>query len=152
MTATTPLAVAARNATKAYSRFDKHRDRDTLRRTVTELHLRGHTSSEIGAYVGLLPGQVINILRGNIADHKPAAPNPPDLSDAHCQQLERTADAALKLACRLRDEDPQIVWDALTALTRGQLQELAVVLLAAVPIHLPKPTIFQWVYQMGKTL
>lgn len=152
MTATTPLAVAIRDATKGYSRFDKHRDRDVLRRTVTELDIRGHTANEIAVHVGLLQGQVTNILRGRIADHRPAPVNPPDLSDEHCTHLERTADAALKLACRLRDEDPQLTWDALSALNRRDLQKLAVVLLAAVPIDQPKNEIFAWVYQLGGNL
>lgn len=153
MPATTPLAIATRKADHTYYRFDKHRDRDSMRRTVHELHTRGHTPAEISDYIGLQTDQIRHIINGRInPDHRPDPINPPNLSHQHCTQLERTADAALKLACRLRDEDPQITWDALTHMTRGHLQELAVVLLAAVDINRPKSEIFAWVTQLGRNL
>lgn len=158
MTATTPLAVATRKADETYYRFDKHRDRAALRRTVTELATRGFTAAEISPHVNLNEQQVRHILCGRISDqHRPDPVNPRNLSEQHCAQLERTADAALKLACRLRDEDPQITWDALSHMGRRDLQELAVVLLAAVDINKPKTEIFDWIWvdehdQIGRNL
>jgi hypothetical protein len=153
MTATTPLTVAIRKADDTYPRFDRHRDRNQLRRTVIELNTRGFTAKQISHYVGLNEQQIRHIICGRVdTGHKPQPVNPPNLSDEHCAQLERTADAALKLACRLRDEDPQLTWDALTHMGRGDLQELAVVLLAAVDITKPAREIFAWVDQLGRNL
>lgn len=153
MTATTPLTVATRHADTTYSRFDRHRDRNQLRRTIIELHTLGHSTREISERTAIKPEQVRNIIAGRInPTHKPHPVNPPDMSEQHCRQLERTADAAINLACRLRDEDPQIVWDALRHMNRGDLQELAVVLLAALPVDKPKHHIFGWVYQLAVKL
>lgn len=152
MTSNHPLAAAVRNADRTYSRFDRHRDRNTLRRIITGLGAAGHSTADIANRVNLDTKQVRRIINGQVADQRPNPINPADLTDQHCRQLERTADIAITLACRLRDEDPQIVWDALTHLDRGPLQELAVVLLAALPVNQPKNTIFAWVNQIGDKL
>lgn len=150
MPTTHPLTIAVRDADRSYYRFDKHRDRESLRRTVIELAAGGLSTSEIAPHVKLLPKQISHIISGRFnPDHKPEPVAPRDYSHTHCTALERTADHALDLACRLRDEDPQIIWDALTGLGRRDLQELAVVLLAALPIDKSKADIFAWVYQIG---
>lgn len=153
MPTTHPLAIAVRDADRKYSRFDRHRDRETLRRIVTQLAAQGFTNAEIAPHVGLQTKQVNHITSGRInTSHKPAPVNPRDYSDRHCRQLEHTATIAIDLACRLRDEDPQIVWDALTALNRRHLQELAVIALAAIPVNTTKNEIFAWVNKIGEQL
>ncbi len=148
-----PVLTALRNAETGYKRFDRHRDRDILRRTVLQLHTAGHTSQEIANHVGIERKQIKRITDGNVDNsHKPAPVNQPDMSQQHCNYLEHTADIALDMACRLRDEDPQIVWDTLSNLNRGALQELAVIALAAMPTDQPKRQIFAWVYQIGEQL
>lgn len=148
-----PVAIAMRDADRNYSRFDRHRDRDTLRRTVTQLAAQGLTHTEIAPHVGLMPRQINHITSGRInTDHKPEPVNPRDYSERHCRELEHTATIAIDMACRLRDEDPQIVWDALSNLHRGQLQQLTVVALAALPTDQPKSQIFAWVNNIGDKL
>jgi hypothetical protein len=71
-----------------------------------------------------------------------------DRSEIRSERLERTADAALDLACRLRDEDPQLVFRSIELLDRQALQELAMVLLAAVPVDRSKDQIFGWVEEV----
>jgi hypothetical protein len=51
----------------------------------------------------------------------------------------------MDLACRLRDEDPQLVWEALELLDRSDLQELAVTALAALPVDSEISELFGWV-------
>lgn len=153
MPTTNPLILAVRDAERDYSRFDRHRDRERLRRKVTHLDKAGHSSAEIAVNVGMDASQVRRITRGAVdPTHRPDPVNPPDMSDGHCRQLERTADMVLELACRLRDEDPQIIWDTLRNLGRGDLQELAVIALAAIPVDKPKTEVFAWVYQIGENL
>ena len=67
MTATTPLTVAIRKADDTYPRFDRHRDRNQLRRTVIELNTRGFTAKQISHYVGLNEQQIRHIICGHKA-------------------------------------------------------------------------------------
>lgn len=153
MTVTTPLAVAVRDAVYDYRRFDRYRDRHWQRTRVQRLASTGMPTADIAADTNMSTETVQRIIRGDIdPTHRPEPVTPPNLSEEHCEHLERTADHALKLACRLRDDDPQIVWDALSRLDRHQLQELAVVLLAAVPVDHTRKQIFGWVQQLGNSI
>ena len=66
-------------------------------------------------------------------------------SDKRTRELERTAEAAIELACRIRDEDPQLVFRSLDLMDRQALMELAMILLAGFPIDLTVDEIFEWV-------
>ena len=66
-------------------------------------------------------------------------------SDNRARELERTAEAAIDLACRIRDEDPQLVFRSLDLMDRQALMELAMILLAGFPIDLTVDEIFEWV-------
>ena len=66
-------------------------------------------------------------------------------SDNRARELERTAEAAIDLACRIRDEDPQLVFRSLDLMERQPLMELAMILLAGFPIDLTVDEIFEWV-------
>lgn len=54
------------------------------------------------------------------------------------------------LACRLKDEDPAVVWDYLTAVSGNELQKLMVVALAAVPVDKSVGELFEWVSDLPK--
>lgn len=152
MVTKSPLTQAIHNADYAYGRFDAHRDRAIARRQVIQLHSAGYQPSEIAVMVGVSAATVRRIVKGDIdTTHQPAPLTQPHWTDEDCAVLELTVNAALRLAARLRDDDPRIVWDALTNLGRDELQQLAVVLLAAVPIHQTKQQIFDWVYKIGAT-
>lgn len=152
MVTKSPLTQAIRNADYAYGRFDAHRDRHIIRRKIVQLHNAGYQSTEIAATVGVSAETVRRTVKGAIDPTQMPAPiQRPEWTDEDCAALELTVNAALRLAARVRDDDPQIVWDALTQLGRHDLQKLAVVLLAAVPIHQTKNQIFDWVYNIGGT-
>jgi len=65
-------------------------------------------------------------------------------SDKRAQELERTLNAVIDLACRLRDEDPQLVFKALELMDEDALRELLMVALAGIPIHLTADQLFGW--------
>lgn len=79
-----------------------------------------------------------------------AAAEPPqkfyefDTSDKRQRELERTIDAVLDLACRLKDEDPQLVFKALELMDEEALRELLIVALAGMPVHLTADQLFGW--------
>lgn len=146
-----PLGMAVTDAGRKYRRFDNYRDRNVLRSIILDLDAQGYDSTYIATSVRMEAKQVRRIIVGDVdTSHKPAPINPRNLTPDNCRRLERTADIALDLACKIRDEDPQIIWDILESLHRNHLQELAVILLAAIPIHQPKSEVFAWVYQIGQ--
>lgn len=49
------------------------------------------------------------------------------------------------LACQVQDEDPERVWHYLTSLPATELQRLAMVALAAVPVEQTVADMFSWV-------
>jgi len=48
------------------------------------------------------------------------------------------------LACRLKDEDPQLTFKALELLDEDALRELLMVALAGIPVHLTADELFGW--------
>ena len=146
MTATTrpvPLDAAIRKADRHYRSLDAHRDRATMLREIRRMDAGGATRQDTADRVGMSERSIVRLL-----DESPPIPPPLstfDLSEPHCRRLEATATIAADLACRLRDDDPRITWDALGRLDRDALQELAVVLLAAMPIDAQLTQTFGWV-------
>jgi hypothetical protein len=67
-----------------------------------------------------------------------------DTSVKRASELERTADAVIDLACRLRDEDPQLVFKALELMDEDSLRELLMVALAGLPVHMTAEQLFGW--------
>ena len=82
-----------------------------------------------------------------------------DTSDQRARQLQRTADVVIDLACRLKDEDPQLVFKALELMGTARpcscdvprknrdeeaLRELLMVALAGIPTHLTAEELFGW--------
>jgi len=68
-----------------------------------------------------------------------------DTTSRRQSKLERTADTVLNLACRIRDEDPELVYRALDNLDRDNLLEVAMIALAAIPVDVTKDELFGWV-------
>lgn len=150
MTATT-ISEAMRRADINYWRFDRDRDNRERNQRITRMAGEGFTDEEIAVALRISSRHVKRIRNGYQTTLPTIAVTRPDLSEQRCADLEDAADTALTLACRLRDDDPQIIWDTLTALTRGQLQELAVVMLAAIPIDRTKSELFGWVTDLAPT-
>jgi hypothetical protein len=67
-----------------------------------------------------------------------------DLSPRRQSKLERTADTVLNLACRIRDEDPELVYRSLENLNTPDLLEVAMIALAAIPVDTTKDELFGW--------
>jgi len=135
-----PVPQAVANAEKDYRRLDC--DRNTVVDEVHRLTKAGVSAKAIATLVGMSDRQVQRI-RGF-----EASPNrwyQFDRSEIRSERLERTAAAALDLACRIRDEDPQLVFRSLDLMERHTLMELTMILLAAFPIDLTVDEIFEWV-------
>lgn len=150
MTATA-IKTALKNAERDYWRFDRNRDINTRRRQVTEMYNLGRAPADIAAAIGIPDRQVHRIIASPDWNNGPENPAGTDLSRQHAAELEELAEIALDLACRLRDEDPRIVWDTITALTDTQLREFVVVLLAAIPTNQTKNSLYAWVYDLAET-
>jgi hypothetical protein len=70
-----------------------------------------------------------------------------DTSDQRARELERTANAVIDLACRMKDEDPQLVFKAIELMDEDALRELLMVALAGIPIHMTAEQLFGWCQQ-----
>ena len=133
---------AIKEGRKEYRRFDWNRDREE---TIAEIHRlteAGVSAATIGRLIGMSDRNVQRI-RSKYSTEPARASF--DRSPARAQQLDRTADAVLDLACMLRDEDPQLIWDILCRLERQPLQEMAVIALAAIAVDRPKTELFEWI-------
>lgn len=137
-------------AQKAYVNAVQMRHREDLIEEVQRLSKAGVTHDTIAALMGLNPRQIVRICNGQVSDVKAPQRSTFAVDDIDRQhRLEQTADAALQLAVMQRDEDPQLVWDALDKLDRHALQELTAVCLAGIPVDQPKSAIFGWVAEMA---
>lgn len=146
----TALKEAFSAAERAQSRFNPHGrnpDREAVVREVHRLTEAGVSAKAIGVIVGMSDRNVQR-LRGEKLDRKPVRIPEPDLSDRHAAALEETVDVVIDLAAHLRDHHPQLVWDTLTNLDRQQLQELAVICLAGLPLNSTKTDMFGWVLEL----
>jgi hypothetical protein len=136
---------ALRASRRELAYFDDNRDAYERRDRVHHLTRIGMSDDEIAVVVG--------IAERNVTRHrgKPPAPRRPRLyngaavSDERAAELEACADLALRLSVVLRDEDPTIVWGALTRLSSRQLKELAVIALASIPIDATPGELLAWV-------
>jgi hypothetical protein len=140
-----PVPQAVSTAEKDYRKFDFHRERNDIIDEVHRLTNAGVSAVAIAGIVGMSDRQVQRL---RTVEPVPKRWYRYDRSEIRSERLERTADAALDLACRLRDEDPQLVFRSIELLDRQALQELAMVLLAAVPLDRSKDEIFGWVEEV----
>ena len=140
-----PVPQAVSTAEKDYRKFDSHRERNDIIDEVHRLTNAGVSAVAIAGIVGMSDRQVQRL---RSVEPVPKRWYRYDRSEIRSERLERTADAALDLACRLHDEDPQLVYRSIELLDRQALQELAMVLLAAVPLDRSKDEIFGWVEEV----
>ena len=142
-----PVPQALSTAEKAYRKFDSNRERNDTIDEVHRLTNAGVSAMAISGIVGMSERQ-IQRLRGVESAEKRWYRY--DRSEIRSERLERTADAALELACRLRDEDPQLVYRSIELLDRQSLQELAMILLAAIPLDRTKDQLLGWVSEVAQ--
>lgn len=127
-----------------YRRDDPHWAEIYGRRArVQALTRAGMSSAQIGVLIDMSERNVVRA-RSQPLPERPRIVEP-HVSDERAAELEQIADAAVDLACRIRDEDPAVVWDALSRLDRRQLQELTVIILAAMPMDRNVRELFAWV-------
>ena len=135
-----PILKAVKNAEKNYRGLDS--DRNSTVDEVHRLTKAGVSANAIAVLVGMSDRQVQR-MRGE--EPAPKRWYQFDQSEKRSARLEQTAEAAIDLACRIRDEDPQLVFRSLDLLDRHELQELTMILLAGFPIDLTVDEIFEWV-------
>ena len=142
-----PVPQAVADAEKAYRRFDTNRERTD---TVDEIHRltkAGVSANAIAVIVGMSERQVQRIRSEQAA---PKRWYRFDRSERRAAKLEDTVEAALDLACRIRDEDPQLVFRSLELLDRQALQELTMILLAALPLDRTKDDLLGWMEEVAQ--
>jgi hypothetical protein len=137
-----PVPQAIADAEKEYRQIDNQRERNEMIDEVHRLTKVGVSAQTIADLVGMSERQVQRI---RSVDAPPKRWYSFEMSERRCDKLERTADAAIDLACRLRDEDPQLVFRSLELLDRHALQELTMVALAGLPLNRSKDDLFGWV-------
>ena len=135
---------AIRKAEEKYSAAEQLRRREDLIAEVNRLARVGVTHDTIAGLMDINVRQVVRMCNGQVTDPNPPARFKFPTDPGRVKHMESLADAALELACLQRDEDPQLVWEALLELDRWALQELTAVALAAIPVDLPKSELFAW--------
>lgn len=144
---TCALALAVTEAEADIYQYDRDVDRYQLAAAVQRMTRTGSSASELGHHFRKSSRSIHRI---RLVEVPEIPAHNPHVSDERAAELEATVKAAVDLSCRLRDENPRITWDALSKLDRQRLQELAVVLLAAVPIDRSITEMFAWVYPLGE--
>ena len=140
---------AIRIAEKKYSTAERMRDREWVMGEIRRLDSIGVKRETIAELMHMTPRNIERIVGGQVRDVKAPKMHTYNKRAEHANKLERTAEATLELACRLRDEDPGFVYDVGQNLDRQSLIEMWMVALAAMPIDLPKSEVFRWVEEMG---
>lgn len=142
------VSTAIRKAEQKYTAAETLRRREDLLDEVNRLYRAGVSQETIAELMNMEVRQIVRMCNGQVKQPAP----PQRLSFAkdprRIARLESMADATLQLACLQRDEDPELVWNALSQLDRHALQELTVIALAGVPVDQPKSKVFAWVEEM----
>lgn len=140
---------AIRKAEEKYCIAERLRHREALIDEVKRLNKAGVSQDTIAELMGMEVRQIVRICNDQVAQPEP--PKRFEFSDhkTRIDRLEKMADATLQLACLQRDEDPNLVWDALLQLDRQSLQELTAIALAAIPVDQPKSQLFAWVEEIA---
>ena len=135
---------AIRLAEKKYERIEQMRSREATLAEVRRLTAAGVSSSTISELMGMDERTVIRIRNGHVDDVKPPKVFNFNTDQGRADKLEKFVAAAFDLACKLRDEDPQVVWETLLQLNEQTLMELTMILLAGLPVDQPASEIFGW--------
>jgi hypothetical protein len=141
-----PVPQAVADAEKDYRRFDTNRERTEQVDEIHRLTKAGVSATAIAVIVGMSDRNVQRI-RGELP--APKRWYKFDHSERRASKLEDTFEAGLDLACRIRDEDPQLVFRSLELLDRQALQELTMILLAALPLDRTKEDLLGWVEEVA---
>lgn len=116
------------------------------RERVHSLTRAGYSQTEIAEQTGLSSRHVARLAT------KPELPDLPTTdytaTDERVEDLEAGATLAVHLVGLLRDEDPALTWSTLSRLSRWDLQQLAVIALAMVPIDRTPGELFEWVLDL----
>lgn len=140
-----PLQDAIQKAERSYSRIETLIDRRSLLDEVQRMAKLGMTDRAIAEQIGHTERNVTRLRLGEVAE----PPQPMwyrfDYSTHRAATLLTTAMTACELAHRLREDDPQLTYDALRRLTWQELLELTMVCLAGLPIDQTLTEIFGWV-------
>lgn len=140
---------AIKTAEQQYASAESMRQREDFLEEVNRLARAGVSHGTIAELMGMEVRQIVRMCNGQVK----AVKAPPRYNFSNDQsriaRMESMAEAALQLACLQRDEDPHLVWDAMTRLDRQALQELAAIALAGLPVDQPKSKIFAWVEEMA---
>lgn len=148
MTATLNLGAVLHDAERFIYSQDTDRDRQQRRERVQELARCGWTTPQIAIHLGLSDRQVTRLRSAEPLPVLPHSPNPVDITTQQADRMETLAEFAINLACRLRAEDPAVVWAALNQLDLRETRELAVVLMALIPVDAPLNDLLDWVYDL----
>jgi hypothetical protein len=122
---------------------DYHKQVDEHAEAVHRMTAKRMSANEIAVRLGISQRHVVRLRRKPQAVVEPGYDFPVD--DQRAAELEDLAGFALQLAARLRDEDPALTWEALQRLSRQRLQQLVVILAAAVPVDSSPAQLFDWV-------
>ena len=141
-----PVPQAVADAEKDYRRFDANRERHETVEEIHRLTKAGVSATAIAVIVGMSDRNVQRI-RGEV--QAPKRWYTIEHSERRAAKLEDTFESALDLACRIRDEDPQLVFRSLELLERQSLQELTMILLAALPLDRTKEDLLGWVEEVA---
>lgn len=146
MSKTMSVAGAVRQAEKKYLGIERFQDRQFTLSEIRRLADAGVSNPVIAQLVGMSVRNVDRIRAGKVEQPTPPAVDYRfDRRQDRAEKLERMVQDSFDLACRLRDEDPQLVYHSLTLLDVQRLRELVMIGLAAMPIDRPISEVFAWV-------
>lgn len=135
---------AIRLAEKKYERIEQMRSREATLNEVRRLVAAGVSNPTIADLMGVDKRTIERIRSGHVEEVKPPKAFNFNTDQSRADKLEKFAAAGFDLACKLRDEDPQLVWETLLQLNEQTLMELTMILLAGLPVDRPASEIFGW--------
>lgn len=144
----TPFAAAIESAEKGVYAWDeryKAEVRDTHNH-IRNLFREGYSAAQIAVRVGMCRRQVERIKTKPDIDYP--HPLPARVSERRATEMDQAADAVMELACRLRDENPALTWNALWRMDRVALQKVCMVALAGIDPDTPVAELFGWVLDL----
>jgi len=130
---------AIHQADVQYRQLDS--DRFNAHTEVHRLTKAGVSAEAIGGLLNLSERQVQRI---RVSQPPPQRFYEFDNSEERMCELDRTVDAVIELACKLRDQDPQLVFKSLDLLDEESLRELTMVALAGIPVDMTANDLFGW--------
>ena len=144
-----PAAIQAAEMKVARCRDGFAMEQWEARAKIRDLHRCGYLDTEIAERVGVTTQTVSRILKRPLQavpdSGIPRLPAPRDITPERSREVEKLADIALGLACRLRDEDATHVRVALSMLSEAAKDELLIIALAGIDIDRPVTDIYGWV-------